>query len=177
MLGLIACLYWLLTMRLHVQASLRIENQRAKAYLLVSLGPVHLVRRILNIGHEEIRKLISHNDRGTKRWENTAMRIMLSPAHAEYIFMHAAVGLQDAAYTAVTTGMLRAAVSSALARLAPMAAREIQIVPVFSRACFTLRLQGIFSCPVGDIIFSVFKAAVGKKQSEGFLWKSIPLRA
>ena len=42
---------------------------------------------------------------------------------------------------------------------------------------FAAQLQGIFSCPAGDIIHAVIKSAVSKKQKEGFLWKSIPLRA
>jgi len=86
------------------------------------------------------------------------------------------VGLEGAGETALAAGALRAAVLSALS-FADAKKTQVSIWPEFGGACFSAYACCIFSCPLGDIMTAVIKAAVKKTGKEGFWWKSIPLRA
>ena len=117
-------------------------------------------------GHGSVRRL-----RAAKPYLLAALRAgRLAPVR-----LAIRLGLDDARYTAVAAGAVRAAVSALLCGLGtPL---ELLVEPDFRAPCFLLAAQGIFSARPGDIMFAVLRTALNKKRREGFGWKSIPLRA
>ena len=95
----------------------------------------------------------------------------------EQVTVHARLGLEDAAQTAVTAGSVCALLLAALARLDAGAPCDVRIAPDFGGVGLTAHACCIFSCQAGDIMFAVIRFAVRKTGREGFWWKSIPLRA
>ena len=94
----------------------------------------------------------------------------------ERIAIHLRMGLGDACQTAVAAGAAQALICALLASAGYGQACELRIVPEFSGTCLHARLQGIFSCQVGDIILAALKTAC-RNRKEGLKWTSIPLRA
>ena len=95
----------------------------------------------------------------------------------EQVTLHARLGFEDAAETAVAAGCLRALLQALRAGIGSDAPCELRITPDFGGVGLVAHARCIFSCQAGDIMFAVIKTAVRKTRREGFGWKSIPLRA
>ena len=95
----------------------------------------------------------------------------------EQITLRARLGFEDAAWTAVAAGSIRALVLALRACLSSDAPCVLRITPDFGGVGLVAHARCIFSCQAGDIMFAVIKTAVRKTRREGFGWKSIPLRA
>ena len=91
--------------------------------------------------------------------------------------LHAHIGLDDAAATALLCGAIFSA-GNALTALAGHRTRsDIRVDADYRTPCFTLYARCIFSLIPGDIMFAVAKAAVNMTRKEGFKWLSTPSRA
>ena len=187
MLGLIGLFYLFLAMRVRVLVMIAFSDGVGCAALVADAGPVQL-RYDGVIGQAgwrvRMQPRYASSPKGkqkenprVKRWAKRCLLTALRASRMDAFFLHVRIGLDDAAHTAVASGALRSAALALLAGWMPAVPKDVRILPDFSHAGFAAQLQGIFSCPAGDIIHAVIKSAVSKKQKEGFLWKSIPLRA
>lgn len=191
MLSLIAALYLLLALRIRLQADASICGAGSSLSLAAGAAGVELrfdgeLRREENGFFLHITPRYGaplHFSKPAKlhvRRLRIAQPYLLAAVRAgrlEQAALCARLGLEDAAWTAVATGSIRALVLALLACLGSNAPCELRITPDFGGVGLVAHARCIFSCQAGDIMFAVIKTAVRKTRREGFGWKSIPLRA
>lgn len=191
MLSLIAAVYLLLALRVRLQADASICGAGSSLSLAAGAAGVELrFDGVLRRGEDGFFLHITprygaplHFSKPAKlhiRRLRIARPYMLAAVHAgrlEQITLRARLGFEDAAWTAVAAGSLRALVLALRACLGSDAPCELRITPDFGGVGLVAHARCIFSCQAGDIMFAVIKTAVRKTRREGFGWKSIPLRA
>ncbi|MBQ4265269.1 MAG: DUF2953 domain-containing protein [Clostridia bacterium] len=187
MLEALVVVYLFLAMRVRVCLIIAFSNGSGSISLIADMGLVQL-RYDGMIAQDGMHvKILPRHASSPKRWKKNKPKVgrwakrclitALRVSRMDAFLLHANIGLDDAAHTAVVSGALRSAASALLASRLPAVPKDVRITPDFSHPGMAVQLQGIFSCPAGDIILAVMKAAVSKTQKEGFLWKSTPLRA
>ena len=190
-LSLIAAVYLLMALRVHIQADVSICGENSGLSLSAGAAGVELrfdgvLRRGENGFFLHLTPRYSaplHFSAPAKlrvRKLRMAWPYWLAAVRAgrlEQAALDARLGLQDAAQTAMATGSVRALLSALLACLGSEAPCDLHITPDFGGVGLVAHARCIFSCQAGDIMFAVIKTAVRKTRREGFGWKSIPLRA
>lgn len=172
---LIALVYLLLAMRIKVRAGVAFCEMQGSVFIeFGALGLSFRQDRRVNLA-EKMRCLRAQEDAGSvSRKRQLKTLRLLRAGRFESVCVHARLGVDDAAKTAVAAGAARAAL---LAAATGMNIRASVIVdPDFEKPCFLLSARGIYSFCAGDIILAAAAAWI-QKQKEGFGWKSIPLRA
>ena len=191
MLSLIAAVYLLLALRVRLQADASICGAGSSLSLAAGAAGVELrFDGVLRRGEDGFFLHITprygaplHFSKPTKlqvRRLRIARQYILAAVHAgrlEQITLRARLGFEDAAWTAVAAGSIRALVLALRACLSSDAPCVLRITPDFGGVGLVAHARCIFSCQAGDIMFAVIKTAVRKTRREGFGWKSIPLRA
>ena len=191
MLSLIAAVYLLLALRVRLQADASICGAGSSLSLAAGAAGVELrFDGVLRRGEDGFFLHITprygsplHFSKPAKlhiRRLRIARPYMLAAVHAgrlEQITLRARLGFEDAAWTAVAAGSIRALVLALRACLISDAPCVLRITPDFGGVGLVAHARCIFSCQAGDIMFAVIKTAVRKTRREGFGWKSIPLKA
>lgn len=191
MLSLIAAVYLLLALRVRLQADASICGAGSSLSLAAGAAGVELrFDGVLRRGEDGFFLHITprygtplHFSKPTKlhlRRLRIARPYLLAAMRAgrlEQAALCARLGFEDAAWTAVAAGSVRALLLALRACLGSDAPCELRITPDFGGVGLVAHARCIFSCQAGDIMFAVIKTAVRKTRREGFGWRSIPLRA
>lgn len=191
MLSLIAAVYLLLALRVRVQADASICGPGSSLSLAALAAGVelrfdgvlrrgeagfflHVMPRYGAPLHASLpARLRIRQLRSARPYLLAAMRAL----RLEQVTLHARLGFEDAAETAVAAGCLRALLQALRAGIGSDAPCELRVTPDFGGVGLVAHARCIFSCQAGDIMFAVIKTAVRKTRREGFGWKSIPLKA
>ena len=191
MLGWIAAVYLLLALRVRLTADASLCGENSS--LSLSAGAAGVELRLDGVIRREGNGIFLHmtprygpprRAKAPAKLRVRRLRVswpyglaVLRAGSLEQAAMHARLGLQDAAQTALAAGAVRALLLSAYACLGSRAPLDLRITPDFGGVGLSAHARCIFSCQAGDIMFAVIKTAVRKTRREGFGWKSIPLRA
>lgn len=189
MLGLIASLYLLLALRVRLTADASICGAGSSLSLCAGAAGVELrfdgVLRREDAGLHVTPRYGAPFRRTAPakqriRQLRAARPYLLAAVRAgrlEQVTLRTRLGLEDAAWTAMAAGAIRALACTLHACLGSGAPFELRVTPDFGGVGLVAHARCIFSCQAGDIMFAVIKTAVRKTGREGFGWKNIPLRA
>lgn len=170
MLGLIAALYSLLALGVHIRLEAAVWDDQGSLSVQISAAAFQL-RSDAEIGWKQgrlriVRRSKRRREKRTQRQGGRlAFRLLKTAMRRGWmkrLHLHGRIGLEDACATALAAGAIRALAAAMLRKPHSSGIQEICIEPDYECACLRGYVFCIFSCPLGDIMLAVLKAAVSK---------------
>lgn len=179
MLGVIAAVYLLLALRIHIGAEAAVRGTEASLSLNVGALGLRLhvdgeLRReakglALRIGQGNAPLRLSRPTKAQTQHMRRLWPYALAAIRAgrfEGLALQVRLGLGDAAQTALAAGALRALLSALLAALGGGLPCMLRIVPDFKGTGLEAHGQGVFLFQAGDVMAAVMRAALKRARKE-----------
>ena len=178
MLALVAFVYLLLALRVHIRTEVALCG--AAGTLLLSAEAAGVAIRFDGKIHRKgngifltIRPRYGRLSKEKQPKEERGKSLRLTRRYLwfarmgriELLSLDARIGLGDAAQTAVAAGSMQALAAAAFSRLDSEADSVVCVMPDFERTGFCAQARCIFSCQAGDMMLAAIKAALKNRQA------------